>query len=63
MASFDGPALARAGTGVCYGYFEQTDAAAGWREASPDHSSTLTRSSFQLPSQATMPKQPSVVRL
>jgi glycolate oxidase FAD binding subunit len=30
MASFDGPALARAGTGVCYGYFERTDAAAEW---------------------------------
>jgi glycolate oxidase FAD binding subunit len=30
MASFDGPAVARAGTGVCYGYFERTDAAAGW---------------------------------
>jgi glycolate oxidase FAD binding subunit len=30
MASFDGPALARAGAGVCYGYFERTDAAAGW---------------------------------
>jgi glycolate oxidase FAD binding subunit len=30
MASFDGPAVARAGSGVCYGYFEQTDAAAAW---------------------------------
>jgi glycolate oxidase FAD binding subunit len=30
MASFDGPALARAGTGVCYGYFERTDASARW---------------------------------
>jgi glycolate oxidase FAD binding subunit len=30
VASFDGPALARAGTGVCYGYFERTDSAAGW---------------------------------
>jgi glycolate oxidase FAD binding subunit len=30
LASFDGPALARAGSGVCYGYFEQADAAAGW---------------------------------
>jgi glycolate oxidase FAD binding subunit len=30
MASFDGPALARAGTGVCYGYFERTEDAAGW---------------------------------
>lgn len=30
MASFDGPALARAGTGVCYGYFERCDTAAGW---------------------------------
>ena len=30
MASFEGPALARAGTGVCYGYFERTDDAAGW---------------------------------
>lgn len=30
MASFSGPAVARAGTGVCYGYFEQSAAAAGW---------------------------------
>jgi FAD/FMN-containing dehydrogenase len=30
MASFDGAALARAGTGVCYGYFERTDAAVAW---------------------------------
>jgi glycolate oxidase FAD binding subunit len=30
MASFDCPALARAGTGVCYGFFERADAAAGW---------------------------------
>jgi glycolate oxidase FAD binding subunit len=30
MASFEGPAVARAGSGVCYGYFEQTDAAVAW---------------------------------
>ena len=30
MESFAGPAVARAGSGVCYGYFEQTEAAAGW---------------------------------
>ena len=30
MASFEGPALARAGSGVCYGYFEQSEAAAAW---------------------------------
>ncbi len=30
MASFEGPALARAGTGVCYGYFEQSAAAQAW---------------------------------
>jgi len=30
MASFDGPAIARAGSGVCYGYFPQADAAAAW---------------------------------
>jgi glycolate oxidase FAD binding subunit len=30
MASFEGPAVARAGTGVCYGYFEQAEAAARW---------------------------------
>ena len=29
MESLPGPALARAGSGVCYGYFEQRDAAAG----------------------------------
>jgi len=30
MASFEGPALARAGSGVCYGYFERCGAAADW---------------------------------
>jgi glycolate oxidase FAD binding subunit len=30
MGSFGGPALARAGSGVCYGYFEQSQAAAAW---------------------------------
>jgi len=30
MASFEGPALARAGSGVCYGYFEHCAAAAAW---------------------------------
>jgi len=30
MASFEGPAVARAGSGVCYGYFAQTDGAAAW---------------------------------
>jgi glycolate oxidase FAD binding subunit len=30
MASFEGPAVARAGSGVCYGCFEQTDAAVAW---------------------------------
>ena len=30
MASFPGPAVGRAASGVCYGYFEQTEAAAGW---------------------------------
>ena len=30
LASFEGPALARAGSGVCYGYFEQSEAAASW---------------------------------
>jgi len=34
MATFEGPAIARAGSGVAYGYFEQTDKAAAWlREA------------------------------
>jgi glycolate oxidase FAD binding subunit len=49
MASFEGPALARAGSGVCYGYFAQCDAGAewlkgaqerGWRavmESAPEH--------------------------
>jgi FAD/FMN-containing dehydrogenase len=32
MASFQGPALARAGSGVCYGYFEESQAAAKWIE-------------------------------
>src|SRR5471030_288924 len=30
MASFEGPAVARAGSGVCYGYFEETGAAVAW---------------------------------
>ena len=30
MASFEGPAVARAGSGVCYGYFAQSAAAAAW---------------------------------
>jgi glycolate oxidase FAD binding subunit len=33
MASFDGPAVSRAGSGVCYGYFENSDAAAEWLAA------------------------------
>ena len=30
IGSFPGPALARAGSGVCYGYFEEAEAAAAW---------------------------------
>ena len=30
MESFPGPALARAGSGVCYGYFERTQGAVEW---------------------------------
>ena len=30
MESFPGPAVARAASGVCYGYFAQADATAGW---------------------------------
>ena len=30
MESFPGPALARAGTGVCYGYFDEAGASAAW---------------------------------
>jgi glycolate oxidase FAD binding subunit len=30
LASFEGPALARAGSGICYGCFEESDAAASW---------------------------------
>jgi glycolate oxidase FAD binding subunit len=30
MASFSGPAIARAGSGVCYGYFERAGDAAKW---------------------------------
>jgi len=33
LASFEGPALARAGSGVCYGYFERFEAAASWLSA------------------------------
>ena len=33
MASFEGPAIARAGSGVCYGYFEDVSAAVAWRRA------------------------------
>ena len=31
MASFGGPAIARAGSGVCYGYFESVADAVAWR--------------------------------
>ncbi len=34
MASFEGPALARAGSGVCYGCFEKPVAAAEWLDRS-----------------------------
>lgn len=30
MSSFSGPAVARAGSGVCYGYFEETPPASAW---------------------------------
>lgn len=30
MESFEGPSVARAGSGVCYGYFEESRAAAAW---------------------------------
>jgi FAD/FMN-containing dehydrogenase len=30
MQSFPGPAVARAGSGVCYGYFERAQAGADW---------------------------------
>jgi len=30
MESFEGPAVARAGSGVCYGYFERASAAGEW---------------------------------
>ena len=33
MASFEGPAIARAASGVCYGYFEDVSAAVAWRRA------------------------------
>lgn len=37
LASFEGPALARAGSGVCYGYFEQSEAAASWLSGAQGH--------------------------
>ncbi len=39
MESFPGPAIARAGNGVCYGYFEQSHAVAGWLAGSAARSS------------------------
>ena len=30
MESFPGPAVARAASGVCYGYFDQAEATAAW---------------------------------
>ena len=36
MQSFPGPAVARAGSGVCYGYFERAQAAADWLNAHRD---------------------------
>ncbi len=35
MESFEGPALARAGSGVCYGYFERASAAGEWLARAP----------------------------
>jgi FAD/FMN-containing dehydrogenase len=35
MQSFPGPAVARAGSGVCYGYFERAQAAAEWLGSTP----------------------------
>ena len=35
MQSFPGPAVARAGSGVCYGYFERAQAAADWVGSAP----------------------------
>jgi FAD/FMN-containing dehydrogenase len=37
MASFPGAAIARAGSGVCYGYFEQSRAAAEWLARAVQH--------------------------
>jgi FAD/FMN-containing dehydrogenase len=34
VASFDGPAVARAGSGVCYGYFPEMAGASKWRRQS-----------------------------
>jgi FAD/FMN-containing dehydrogenase len=43
VESFEGPALARAGSGVCYGYFEQPAAAAEWlaRSAGRDYKAVI----------------------
>ena len=38
MGSFEGPAVARAGSGVCYGYFEQPSGAAAWLSRAGQHS-------------------------
>jgi glycolate oxidase FAD binding subunit len=35
MESFPGPAIARAGSGVCYGYFADADEALSWQAKSP----------------------------
>jgi glycolate oxidase FAD binding subunit len=35
MESFPGPAIARAGSGVCYGYFASGDEAVGWQAKAP----------------------------
>jgi glycolate oxidase FAD binding subunit len=37
MASFPGPAIARAGSGVCYGYFERSRGAAEWLRGAAKH--------------------------
>ena len=37
VALFKGPALARAGSGICYGYFDRADAAAAWMSAARKH--------------------------
>lgn len=54
MASFEGPAIARAASGVCYGYFENVPAAVEWRRAAAGRGSRAVIEFAPEPSKSTL---------